>query len=401
MKALLEHMKLFCLLVIALLSCVDSHAQQENETVEEGFMGPYSITAWGQHRSNTLDHTLGNLLLRGGFIDRELVDAARLSQGSDMGTFGASAGAIWKWRSNRKWKDTEARICGSFQARALVDARWTPELFELVFKGNAGHLGRFDVLDGSRLRATAWATAAVGLEGRNKNRLELGLVYRRAQLQGQIHTGYFLVNAETDTLYASMRADARYDARGGVGLALNGEWHFIREEAPFAFHVQIQNWGWVVVPGGGGRYALDTLIETTGLAWDGPGWSLETLQEPGFGDDFLSIDTAGVSVQRLPGRMDVAVEYPLSPRSGMDVALHVGEWMPLPRVMLGYRRAIGQQWQIGVQGIIGGWGRLRPAGWVRWRVPEKHAFMLFLEDPWGWGSSSAFGRGLTLRFEAL
>jgi hypothetical protein len=143
------------------------------------------------------------------------------------------------------------------------------------------------------------------------------------------------------------------------------------------------------------------LIETTGLAWDGPGWSLETLQEPGFGENFLSIDTAGVSVQRLPSRMDVAVEYPLSPRSGMDVALHVGEWMPLPRVMLGYRRAIGQQWQIGVQGIIGGWGRLRPAGWVRWRVPEKHAFMLFLEDPWGWGSSSAFGRGLTLRFEAL
>ena len=365
------------------------------------FLNNFSATAWGQHRSNTLDHELGGILMRGGAIGRELIESALASQSGDMGAFGFSAGGVVKWSSNRLWKESEARICGSFQGRSLLDARWTPELFELAFMGNQGHLGRWDVLDGSQLRTTIWGTAAVGLEGRNNNRIEVGLAYRHLQLSGQIHTGYFRVNEDIDSLYASMRADASIDTRSGWGLALNGEWHFIREEAPFAFHVQIQNWGWVVVPGGGARYAVDTLLETSGFALEGPGLSLESLESAGFGENFLQIDTAGVSLQRLPGRCDVAIEYPLGPRSGCDVTLQMGEWMPLPRVMLGYRRAFGKQWQAGIQGVVGGWGRLRPAAWVRWRVPNERALTLYLEDPWGWGSSSAFGRGLTLRFEGL
>ena len=381
-------------------------AQEEADLVSdslglEPFLEDWSATVWGQRRSNTLDQELAGLLMGGGRIERDLIESALAAQSGDMGGFGFSAGGLVKWSSTRLWKDTEARICGSIQGRSLIDARWTPEMLELVFMGNQGHLGRWDVLDGSQLRTTVWGAVAVGLEGRNNNRIELGLAYRHLQLKGQVHTGYFRVNEQADSLFASMRADASVDLRPGWGLAMNGEWHFIREEAPFAFHVQIQNWGWVVVPAGGVHYAVDTLLETTGLALDGPGWSLETLQFPDFEKDYLDVDTAGVTLQRLPGRCDVAFEYPLGPRSGWDVTLQMGEWMPQPRVMMGYRRAFGKQWQVGIQGVVGGWGRLRPAVWVRWRVPNERALTLYVEDPWGWGSSSAFGRGLTLRFEGL
>ncbi len=406
MKHGANHTILFLLGLALLLIPAELAAQVEagisvDSLVNEPFMDQWSATVWGQHRSNTLDHELGGILLRGGMIDRDLVESALANQKGDMGAFGFSAGGLFKWSSTRFWKETDARICGSIQGRSLVDARWTQEMFELAFMGNQGHLGRWDVLDGSQLRTTVWGTATVGLEGRYNNRIELGLAYRKVQMAGQIHTGYFRVNEDVDSLYVSMRADASIDSRAGLGLAINGEWHFIREEAPFAFHVQIQNLGWVVVPGGGPRYAVDTLLETSGLALDGPGWSLETLQSAGFVEDFLNVDTAGVSLQRLPGRCDIAIEYPLGPRSGWDVTLQIGEWMPLPRVMMGYRRAFGKQWQAGIQGVVGGWGRLRPAAWVRWRVPNERALTLFVEDPWGWGSSSAFGRGLTLRFEGL
>jgi len=49
-----------------------------------------------------------------------------------------------------------------------------------------------------------------------------------------------------------------------------------------------------------------------------------------------------------------------------------------------------------------GWmGAVRPAAWARWRMPNERAIMIYLEDPWGWGSDSAYGRGVTLRYESL
>ncbi len=392
----------FAILVVS----VEVSAQSKSEFIgdslgESTYLDHWSATAWGQYRSNVLNHQFGGILLRGGSIGQDRIESALDNQNGDMGGFGFSVGGVFKWSSRQLWKNSRARICGSIQGRSLLDARWTPEMFELVFMGNQGHLGRWDFLDGSQLRSTAWGTATIGLEGRFNNRIEIGLAYRANQLVGKIHTGYFQVTENIDSLYVSMRANASVDSRPALGLAINGEWHFMREEAPFAFHVQVQNLGWVVAPAGGMRYSVDTLLETTGLSLDGPGLTLETLQSSGFGGDWVIVDTAGLSLQPLPARLDIAMEYPLGPRSGWDMALQIGEWMPLPRVMMGYRRAFGKQWQVGIQGITGGWGRLRPAVWVRRRIANERVFTLFLEDPLGWGSSSAFGRGLTLRFDGL
>jgi len=355
---------------------------------------------WGQHRSNTMDHQLGQLLVRGGNIDRTLVDAARAAQGGDMGGFGFSSGFQLHARSRRMWKETNWRLCGSIQARWIGDSRWTPELYDLVLTGNAGHLERWDVLDGTRARSTAWLNAAIGIEGQHHNRVELGLVYRPFQFEGLIHTGYFYVNEAVDDLHASMRANARMSRKAGWGLGVNAEWHFLREEAPFAFHVQLRNVGVVLAPNPL-RFAVDTVLETSGLPLSGAGWSIASLQEEGFAEGLYTADSSGVDFQFLPGRLDLSFEYPLSPRTGWDVQVQLGEWMPLPRAISGFRRAFGKHWQAGVQVIAGGWGRVRPAAWARWRMPNERAFMIYIEDPWGWGSDSAYGRGVTLRYESL
>ena len=360
----------------------------------------WDATAWGQHRSNALSHELGRLLVRGGHIDRSLVESARSAQGGDMGAFGYTSGLALNWRSLRFWKDTEARLCGSVQFKTLGDIRWTPELFELAFAGNAGHLGRWDVLDGSRLRTGTWLQASVGLEGANQSRIELGLVYRMQSTDALMRNGHFYVSEGLDYMTGYVRGYIGWAEAGAWGLATNAEWHFLREEAPFAFHLRLQNFGFSVAPEWT-ELAVDTLVETTGLTLTGPGLSVESLAESAGASEVINTTNRRYRFELMPFRIDAAFEYPLGPRSGWDVQAQVGDWMPVPRAVTGYRRAIGKQWQAGVQLVAGGWGRLRPAAWARWRKPGEHAVMLFIEDPFGWGSKAAYGRGITLRYQNL
>ena len=360
----------------------------------------WEATAWGQHRSNALSNELAALLIRGGQIDRTLVESAQADQASEMGAFGYTSGVAVTWRSLRPWKETESRLCGSIQFKTLGDIRWTPELFDLVFTGNAGHLGRWDVLDGSRFRAGTWIQAAIGLEGANRNRIELGLVYRLRSTDARIRNGHLYVSEGLDYLSGYVRGHMGWAEGGSWGLAINAEWHFLREEAPFAFHLRVQNLGFTVAPKWT-ELQVDTLVETTGLTFSGPGLSVESLTESEGASEVITTLNEPYRFGLMPFRIDASFEYPLGPRSGWDVQAQIGDWMPVPRAVTGYRRAIGKRWQAGVQLVAGGWGRLRPAAWARWRNPGEHAWMLFIEDPFGWGSNAAYGRGITLRYQNL
>ena len=360
----------------------------------------WEATAWGQHRSNALSNELAALLIRGGHIDRTLVESAQADQASEMGAFGYTSGVAVTWRSLRPWKETESRLCGSIQFKTLGDIRWTPELFDLVFTGNAGHLGRWDVLDGSRFRAGTWIQAAIGLEGANRNRIELGLVYRLRSTDARIRNGHLYVSEGLDYLSGYLRGHMGWAEGGSWGLATNVEWHFLREEAPFAFHLRVQNLGFTVAPKWT-ELQIDTLVETTGLTFSGSGLSVESLTESAGASEVITTLNERYRFGLMPFRIDASFEYPLGPRSGWDVQAQMGDWMPVPRAVTGYRRAIGKRWQAGVQLVAGGWGRLRPAAWARWRKPGEHAWMLFIEDPFGWGSNAAYGRGITLRYQNL
>jgi len=143
------------------------------------------------------------------------------------------------------------------------------------------------------------------------------------------------------------------------------------------------------------------LIETSGLTLTGPGLSVESIAQLTGISDLTSTSTDRYRFDLMPFRISTAFEYPIGPRSGLDLQAQAGDWMPTPRASAGYRRAVSKQYQMGIQLVTGGWGRLRPAAWVRWRKPGQCAFMLFLEDPLGWGSSTAYGRGITLRYQNL
>lgn len=360
----------------------------------------WDAAVWGQHRSNALDRELGQLLVRGGSIERSLIEAARSTQGNELGAFGFSSGVVVNWQSLQSWKETKAHVCGSFGLRSLGDVRWTPELFDLVFTGNAGHLGRWDVLDGSQFRASNWAHAAIGLVGAHQSRIEVGLVHRLNSIDARIENGHFYVNEGVDSLAGFFRGYAGWAERGEWGLLVNAEYHFLREEAPFAFHLRVQNVGFVIGPEWT-QLSVDTSIETTGLAITGPAMSIEALTESAGLGEVVTVTNPAHRVRFMPARIDASFEYPLGPRSGWDIQAQVGDWMPVPRAMTGYRRAFGKQWQAGVQLVAGGWGRLRPAAWARWRKPGEHALMLYIEDPFGWGSKAAYGRGITLRYQNL
>ena len=360
----------------------------------------WATTVWGQYRSNVLSQELGRLLQRGGYIERPLIEAAQAAQGINMGAFGYTSGVALDWCSLRPLRNTELHLCGSFQFKSLGDFRWTPEFFDLVFTGNAGHLGRWDVLDGTRMRTASWVELAVGVEGSNQNRIELGLVYRMQSYDALIQNGYFLVNEGLDYMTGSLRGYLGWAEGPSWGLVTNAEWHFLREEAPFAFHLRLQNFGFVAAP----RWTelkIDTLIETSGLTLTGPGLSVESIAQLTGISDLTSISTDRYRFDLMPFRISTAFEYPIGPRSGLDLQAQAGDWMPTPRASAGYRRAVSKQYQMGIQLVTGGWGRLRPAAWVRWRKPGQCAFMLFLEDPLGWGSSTAYGRGITLRYQNL
>ena len=316
----------------------------------------WEATAWGQHRSNALSNELVGLLIRGGHIDRTLVESAQAAQAGEMGAFGFTSGVAVTWRSLRPWKETESRLCGSIQFKTLSDIRWTPELFDLVFTGNAGHLGRWDVLDGSRFRAGTWIQAAIGLEGANRNRIELGLVYRLRSTDARIRNGHLYVSEGLDYLSGYVRGHMGWAEGGSWGLATNVEWHFLREEAPFAFHLRVQNLGFTVAPKWT-ELQVDTLVETTGLTFSGPGLSVESLTESAGASEVITTLNEPYRFGLMPFRIDASLEYPLGPRSGWDVQAQVGDWMPVPRAITGYRRAIGKRWQAGVQLVAGGWGR--------------------------------------------
>ena len=167
-----------------------------------------------------------------------------------MGAFGYTSGVAVTWRSLRPWKETEARLCGSIQFKTLGDIRWTPELFDLVFTGNAGHLGRWDVLDGSRFRAGTWIQAAIGLEGANRNRIELGLVYRLRSTDARIRNGHLYVSEGLDYLTGYVRGHMGWAEGGSWGLATNAEWHFCGKKRRLPSTCAYKTWGSPLRPNG-------------------------------------------------------------------------------------------------------------------------------------------------------
>ena len=233
---------------------------------------PWTVTVWGQNRSNCMDRDMGNRIFRGGFIAPEMVASTGVAQGSDMGVLGLTSGIDCNGLHTENGGIPNARVCGSVQGKLVGDARWTAGdvgfgvFWQCRTPGSVGCPGWLAhsncCLD--ECSHKAWKV-------RTKIALSWGWSIFPFTGERLFAMDIFIVDEAVDSLQASMRAEAEISQRAAWGAAINAEWHFLREEAPFAFHLRLQNLGWAVVPSMT-QWQVDTMIETTGLTFQGPDW---------------------------------------------------------------------------------------------------------------------------------
>lgn len=356
-----------------------------------GHTWQFSLQA--DHRSNSIDNAFAATMLIGGAITPDAIALAR-DQMRFRGTLAARASvqfATENAATGRGWQ---------IESGLVSDFRWTPELFDLVFTGNSPHLGRFDVLNGTRGRA--WQLNTVMRTGGwsndlNEVRWGLGLAHRSMGAEGNISTGYFWVSSGVDTLYTSLYG--RSAVLRAQGLGLTGQIRFRRTDpsAKVALTLEATQLGALFVRPGDERIAVDTMLATTGLPLNGAGWSLESLQGEGFAESLIARDTLPGHLEALPAAVSASLTGSIIPGLAWEVRGTVGGWRPTPEAMAGLQFKVGRQSVAGIRAIYGGWGKFRPAIWAELPIGPSHTLTLYAEDPAAAFRGTGLGRGFGLQ----
>ena len=107
--------------------------------------GTYSFDAWAIQTSNVITAGFMNTLAEGGFISRDVLNPILDAHTGPKGYLGATAGFNVSWATPAK-EGKQWSLCGSFGSEAILDTRWTSDLFELVWYGNASSTGDVNIL---------------------------------------------------------------------------------------------------------------------------------------------------------------------------------------------------------------------------------------------------------------
>ena len=345
------------------------------------------------HRSNAIDNAFAATMLIGGALSPEAIAAARDEMRS-RGTLGL--------RGNIRFEtsDLAARRGWRIESGIVSDVRWTPELFDLVFAGNAPHLGRFDVLNGTRGRA--WQLNTIMRTGFWKNAHNalhwgLGLAHRSVGAQGDISTGYFWVSSNVDTLYTSLYGRSTVLEAQGLGLAGQIRYRRTDPASQVALTLEATHLGALFVAPGDVRVEVDTVLGTTGLPLAGDGWSIESLQGEGFAESLIVRDTLAGHFEALPTALSGGLTGAIIPGLAWEVRATVGGWRPTPEAMAGLQFKVGRRSIAGIRAVYGGWGKLRPAIWAALPVGQHHTLTLYAEDPVAAFQGTGLGRGFGLQ----
>lgn len=385
--------------LVAAALTLSAQAQQERPrfttdslpSVPTGTTWKFSLQA--DHRSNSIDNAFASTMLIGGAITSEAISAAR-DEMRFRGTLAARASVQFATEdaaTGRGWQ---------VESGMVSDFRWTPELFDLVFTGNAPHLGRFDVLNGTRGRA--WQMNSVMRTGGwsndlNELRWGLGLAHRSIGAEGSVSTGYFWVSAGVDTLYTSLYGRSAVLRAQGLGPV--GQIRFRRTDpsAKVSLTLEATQLGALCVRPGDERIAVDTILATTGLPLTGAGWSLESLQGEGFSESLIVRDTLAGHLEALPATLSAGLTGSIIPGLAWEVRGTVGGWRPTPEAMVGFQFKVGRSSVAGIRAIYGGWGKFRPAIWAELPVGPSHTLTLYAEDPVAAFQGVGLGRGFGLQ----
>lgn len=396
--------------------------------------GLSSLEVWANQRSNAFSSEFLETMQAGGFLSREFFESM-LDSHPLVGGMGLQAG--WMKRgTTRPLGDGPWAITASLGSEVLVASLWRRDLVELAFLGNAGHVGRVDVLSGTGMRAGAFNRFSLGMEHVDtRQRIELSLVQRVAGVEWGIPNGSIWVSQAADSLEVNMQAyamasvDELPDTSGfqvssllpSYGIGISGSLPLTSELFPLQFLVDFQDVGVMWERAGGLVAALDTGFSTTGLAV--PFGAYFTEGEPqdlgltwqdvvdgttGIDADSLYFfsDSAYDRLLMLPTKIHAQLNWWPTPDLAVRAQARAGSWMPQPQFTVGVGWIPSKRLAFGLDYRTGGWGGPRPVTWVEWRVSKKRMLSLEVDDPLGWmwgneASSNTFGRGVRFSLRRL
>jgi hypothetical protein len=345
----------------------------------------------GMHRSNSLTNGFLRTMLVGGKFEAVDLEAMRYQmERSGGGVIGLTAGGQVQWIGSQAVAGHLPRL--ALETRGVMSASATHGLFGLVFQGNAPDLGAEIELAGTTGNWMQWSRLAVGIGSLGGNAfLEVGAY--RADFGGEfeMENGGLFVSEGVDL--ADVEVDAHLTAwenRGwGLGLSARHQWGISNWWA-----IELRDFG-AIRYGGEERFAVDTGLVTTGLPWEGPGWTVEGLQEEEFGDGLLERKRSGVGWQLLPARFALEGEWACRDDWTLEGRLEAGGWMPKPLLEAGVEWKPNATFVVGIAAAAGGWGGLRPV--LEFTSETAHSTRaLRWEDPVGSFSAAGRGRGMEL-----
>jgi hypothetical protein len=356
--------------------------------------GSWSFRVHGAHRSNSLHNGLASTLIRGGYVEDEEIQRA-LDRGRNRGRLGVGAGTELQWIAAGKGR---YQWCGRVGVKSLADARWSPDALGLTFFGNADRLGTYQVLNGTQLRVGQWAYAGLGRVGRMRGLRWEALVYQAGPMtSGGIDRGYLFVSEGSDSLFAELEGAGFQTLGSGVGAGLGASWSWSRADLSLHCWVEVAHLGAVRYrPGQVRALAVDTLVETTGLAISGPGLTWEGVQLPGFRDGWAEVDSTEGRWVMLPASLEVGLGGRWGQQTWWRASAMVGDWMPWPLVTASVLSQIGKQNFAGLGVRAGGWGWVWP--YAHWTFASRNLWQwqVSWEDPLSVGAGRGLGRGVTL-----
>ncbi|MEZ4755502.1 MAG: hypothetical protein R2817_01605 [Flavobacteriales bacterium] len=338
------------------------------------------------YNSNAIFNELPGHLLRGEDLERELRQrSSDALAGRERAVFGYGYHGRLTWTGARlqdgrsRWRPT-----ASFALQEYAGARITPDLYDLVFFGNARFEGRTAALAPAAYEQVRYSALGIGVvDQHTRSFVRLALVQGSSLTAVDVNwadlytgvDGRVLRSAVLASYLNSDTAGNDWARNNGLGAAVSGQWETrIRSAArPTYLSVGVEDLGVVRWNANSVRLDKDTVIRYEGLAVD----NVLDLDAILIGE-YQLLDTfglryrTGARTRLLPFRAHLA--YRVEGRSGWHFALvaqyqHLPSY--LPQLTAGLARRMSERGAWGASVSYGGYGGLLVGAGGRYRVGRR------------------------------
>ncbi len=379
------------------------------QRTEPTSMGDYTLEVWGNQTSNTITAGFMNTLGHGGFISSDDINPIMDAHTGNKGYLGANSGFNVSWATKPK-EGKQWSLCGSFGSEVILDSRWTTDLFELVWIGNASSTGDVNVLSGSGARVGVFNRFSLGgIRNKTKQRLEFSFVQRLAGAEWNVPYGYFYVSENADSIETYIQTEARLHfgedntLTPAYGFAISGTVPIRSEDIPVDIDIHFKDVGLLLEPAGSQVYWVQDGIATTGFPVYGDSLTWENIIDGNIDAD--SLFQSGESVSRmalLPAKLGASCVFRINEKFDGNASVVGGGWMPKPLYSAGAEYEYSDILSVGARIKTGGWGDERIELYGKLDVYGDRVLYIAIEEPLGLMFEDPSGaqttcRGLTIR----